>query len=433
MTYEQDISSCLSDAIGSGGLGRAQFDSLLAGLIPAFEALRAHHADNSLPLLRLPELDDVAGLAKIAAEWREKFDSVLVLGTGGSSLGGKTLCALVQDDFGTAPGAPRLYFLENVDPHGFDRTLVALELDRTGLLVISKSGGTTETLTQLFLCLSAWKAAGIDNLPGRFLAISEPGENVLRAVCDRENIPVLDHDPKIGGRYSALSLVGVLPALMAGLDGEALRRGAGAVLRPILDGADPSDVAPAIGAAVSVGLATQNGVSQTVLMPYIDRLASFSKWCRQLWAESLGKDGRGTTPIDALGTVDQHSQLQLYLDGPRDKMFTVIMLDRAGAGGRVDPVLAKDPALDYLAGRTMGDLIDAEQRAMAQTLIDCGRPTRIFRLEALNEETLGALMMHFMLETILAAHLFGIDPFDQPAVEQGKILTRQYLAETGST
>jgi glucose-6-phosphate isomerase len=168
-------------------------------------------------------------------------------------------------------------------------------------------------------------------------------------------------------------------------------------------------------------------VAITVLMPYVDRLAHFGQWYRQLWAESLGKGGNGTTPVRAMGPVDQHSQLQLYLDGPRDKMFTLIQLKVAGQGPRVDPTLAEDPALYYLADRTMGDLVEAEQRATAETLARNGRPVRIFRLERLDESVLGALMMHFMIETVIASNLVGVDPFNQPAVEEGKVLTRDYL------
>jgi glucose-6-phosphate isomerase len=163
-------------------------------------------------------------------------------------------------------------------------------------------------------------------------------------------------------------------------------------------------------------------------MPYADRLATFGLWYRQLWAESLGKDGKGTTPIRALGTVDQHSQLQLYLDGPGDKMFTLLMLDQAGRG---EKMASADSALAYLAGRTMGDLLEAEQRATAESLVLRGRPTRIIRLDRLDAERLGALFMHFILETLVAAELLGVSAFGQPAVEQGKVLARRYLGEMG--
>jgi glucose-6-phosphate isomerase len=173
------------------------------------------------------------------------------------------------------------------------------------------------------------------------------------------------------------------------------------------------------------------GLSQTVLMPYVDRLAAFGLWFRQLWAESLGKDGSGTTPIRALGTVDQHSQLQLYLGGPRDKLYTLITVSSAGVGRLVERALAEDERLGYLVGSSLGDLLDAESRATYETLARHGRPTRLIALDRLDEEGLGALFMHFMLETILTARLIGVDPFDQPAVEEGKVLARRYLAGEG--
>jgi glucose-6-phosphate isomerase len=201
------------------------------------------------------------------------------------------------------------------------------------------------------------------------------------------------------------------------------------VLEATIAAQQPQRSEPAVGAALTVALGRSRGVTQTVLMPYVDRLGHFGLWFRQLWAESLGKDGKGSTPIRALGTVDQHSQLQLYLAGPRDKVFTLVMLDVAATGGTVSPAFADAPQLAYLAGRSMGDLLDAEQRATAASLVRQGRPTRIFRLARLDEQTLGGLLMHFMLETMIAAELLGVDAFDQPAVEEGKVLARQYLGE----
>ena len=164
-------------------------------------------------------------------------------------------------------------------------------------------------------------------------------------------------------------------------------------------------------------------------MPYCDRLGYFGFWYRQLWAESLGKGGNGTTPVRAMGTVDQHSQLQLYLGGAPDKMFTVLILDTAGKGKPIAPAsLGGDKALAYLENQSLGDLLLAEAEATAVTLVKNGRPTRIMRIATLDERVMGALMMHYMLETMFAAHLLGVDAFDQPAVEEGKILTRQYLA-----
>ena len=432
MPYDQICTNCFADAIGPTGLERDGYEAALAETPAALAALKAAKHDNSLPLLHLPAaVDDLAQLRDVANRFRTDFDDVVVLGTGGSSLGGQTICALADRGFGPLPGAPRLWFMDNVDPDTFQVLLAALDLRRTGFLVISKSGSTAETLTQMLICMEAVAQSVSGDLGHHFTAVTEPGDNVLRRLAARHSMATLDHDPGVGGRYSALSLVGLLPTMMAGLDGAAVRRGAAEVLDRALSGSLPEDIPPAVGAAISVGLLRQRGVATTVLMPYIDRLAHFGLWYRQLWAESLGKDGTGTTPIRAVGTVDQHSQLQLYLAGPADKMFTVVMLDCAGTGATVDATLAGDEALDYLRGRTMGDLMDAEQRATAETLARNGRPTRLIRLASLDEAEMGGLMMHFMLETIIAAHLLGVDPFDQPAVEEGKVLTRSYLAAMG--
>lgn len=431
MTYVQDLSACFGDALGAVGISESAFTEAVRATAPALDRLRAQAADGSLPLLALPgRSDDLETLAPIAERYRG-LDDVVVLGTGGSSLGGQALCAL-----GTDPDAPRLHFLDNIDPDRFDAVMACLEPARTGLIVISKSGGTAETLTQFFAALPRLSAGDDAHLGDRVLLITEPGDRPLRRLGMRYGLPILDHDPKVGGRFSALSLVGMLPAMIAGVDVAAIRAGAGAVLDGALATDDPSLVPPATGAALNVVYARERDVVQSVLMPYSDILEPFGRWYRQLWAESLGKEGHGTTPIPAVGAVDQHSQLQLYLGGPNDKLYTLVLADRRGTGARVDPSLAEDLMADggplaYLAGRTMGDLMEAEQRATAETLARNGRPVRILGLPRVDARGLGALMMHYMLETIIAAHLLGVDPFDQPAVEEGKVLARETMARMG--
>ena len=163
-------------------------------------------------------------------------------------------------------------------------------------------------------------------------------------------------------------------------------------------------------------------------MAYADRLERLTRWYVQLWAESLGKDGKGTTPLAAIGPVDQHSQLQLFIAGPRDKLFTVVTVDTAGRGPRIEADLATLAGEPDFGGRTMGDLVAAQGRATAETLARNGCPVRTLHLSRADEAGLGELLMHFMLETIIAAHLLGVDPFDQPAVEEGKVLAKKYLA-----
>ena len=428
MSYKQSIDNCLAAAIGERGLGDTELAAALGEARGGLAQLRAWHGDGALPLLRLPgRRDDLAALRPVIGRYRDGFDNVLVLGTGGSSLGGRALCALAP-----AGAGPRIHFLENTDPWSFAAAFERLDLERTGVIAISKSGGTSETMMQFAATLARYRAAlGESAMGHQFTVITEPANNPMRRLAGRFGLFCLDHDPGIGGRFSALSLVGLLPAAIAGVDIGAVRDGAAQVLDAALAADDPKDSPPALGAAVSVALARHHGIAATVLMAYADALRDTALWFRQLWAESLGKDGRGTIPVDAVGTVDQHSQLQLWLGGPADKMFTIVTAPSQGAGDRTDPEMLSDiPELGWLAGRTLGDLLDAHARGTADALAANGRPVRLMRLDALDERSLGALMMHCMLETIIAAHIMAVDPFDQPAVEQGKVRARRYMDET---
>jgi len=433
--YSHVIDDALEERVGKKGLARASLDRAMAELRPALDKVRHWRDSNELPILRLPaRRDDLAAL-KPHAEHFARFEHVIIMGMGGSSLSGKALVALKDQGFGPTKGRPRLWFMDNVDPATYTELLARLPLDRTGVIAISKSGGTPETLVQLMVVLEPLEAkVGKKALGDHVIAITEATDNPLRRLASRIGSAILDHDPKIGGRYSALSLVGMLPAMIAGLDCTLVREGAASVLDPVLATNDAAGIAPALGAALTVGLAREKDINIAVLMPYVDRLNTFAFWYRQIWAESLGKQGVGTTPAVALGTVDQHSQVQLYLGGPADKLFTLVIQDTEGQGAKLAPaMLGGDKALDYLANRTMGDLLKAEAEATAATLANNGRPVRLIRLPAVDERAMGALMMHFMLETILAAELWGIDAFDQPAVEEAKVLTRQYLSQRRRT
>ncbi|MFZ2019579.1 MAG: glucose-6-phosphate isomerase [Methyloceanibacter sp.] len=441
MPLTQSVEGCLESAIGALGLPQASLDKNLKTLEPRLASLRKAHAEGNLPLLRVPEWRDDIEAARAALKKLSHGARTLVFfGTGGSSLGGQTLAQLggwgiPGDDKHGSEERPRTRFYDNLDARTLELSLAGLDLKTARFVVISKSGGTPETLVQFSAAIEAVRKAGLAaQIPELFLAVTEPAANGkangLRVLCEHFSIPVLDHDPKIGGRFSGLTNVGLLPALARGLDVVALREGAQGVIDALLDAKSAGGFAPAIGAAVAVGLAKERGVRANIMLPYSDRLSRFAAWYVQLWGESLGKDGEGTTPVAALGPVDQHSQLQLYLDGAPQHFITIIREDCAGRGPRVPADLAKLTGADYLAGHTAGDLVAAQQRAIPEALIAAGRPVRTIDLGMLDERALGALMMHFMLETILSAHLLGVDPFDQPAVESGKVLTRRYLAGT---
>ena len=323
--------------------------------------------------------------------------------------------------------------MDNLDPVSFATLLDKLPLATSRFVAISKSGGTGETLMQTIAVLSALEGARLKGLTDKLmLGLSEPGKpgkrNGLRDLLAAYNVPMLDHHTGVGGRFSVLSNVGLLPAALLGLDIAAIRQGAARALAPVLAKKKAADVPAALGAALSIAAAETKGKSNTVLMAYADKLANLTRWYVQLWAESLGKDGKGTTPIAALGPVDQHSQLQLFIAGPRDKLFTVVTTDRAGLGPRIDAELAKVAGEPGLGNKTIGDLVAAQGRATAETLAKNGCPVRTIHMPKIDEAHLGELLMHFMLETIIAAQLIGVDAFDQPAVEEGKVLAKQYLA-----
>jgi len=437
MTIQQSIDSALEKNIGAHGIDDGALREALSRAEGALETLRARHADGGLPLLQLPaRRDDISPLNDRARQLADRATDVVLLGTGGSSLGGQTLAQLAWHGVpgvGALRPAPRLHFLDNIDPESYAELLKRLPHATTRFVAISKSGGTAETLMQTIAALSALKAQNLGpRIPDLFLGLTEPDKpgkrNGLRELLAHHKVPCLDHDTGVGGRFSALTNVGLLPASMLGLDIAAVRAGAALALAPVLAMKPAADVPAALGAALAVSLAETKGKSISVLMAYTDRLERFTRWYVQLWAESLGKDGKGTTPVAALGPVDQHSQVQLYLGGPRDKLFTVVTLNGAGLGPRMDAELAKVAGEPDFAGKTLGDLVAAEGRATAETLAKNGCPVRMLHLAKLDEESLGELMMHFMLETIIAAHLLGVDAFDQPAVEEGKVLAKKYLS-----
>jgi glucose-6-phosphate isomerase len=438
MPLQQNIDSARAEKIGTHGVTRGALDDVLKRSEAALGWVRDAHETSKLPLLRFPaKTNDLDEIENAAARLRAGATDVVVLGVGGSSLGGQTLAQLagvgVRGTEAFRP-APRLHFMDNLDPVTYGALLEQLPLATTRFIAISKSGGTGETLMQTAAALSAVKAAGLESRIGElFVGISEvvkPGkQNGLRDLLG-SSVQVLEHDPGVGGRYSALTNVGLLPAAVLGLDIKAIRAGAAMALAPVLAGRAAAEVPAALGAALNVA-AAQAGKNVTVLMAYADKLERLSRWYVQLWAESLGKDGKGTTPLGATGPVDQHSQLQLFIAGPRDKLFTVITVAGAGFGPRIDPALAQRCGEPDFGGRTIGDLVAAQGRATADTLARNGCPVRTMHVEKLDETSLGALMMHFMLETIIAARLTGVDAFDQPAVEEGKVLAKQYLAAKG--
>lgn len=355
-----------------------------------------------------------------------QFYDVVVLGIGGSSLGAVAL----RSALGSHGTTPRLHVLDNVDPATFSALLARVSLDRTLWCVVSKSGGTVETLSQYAIVRERLAAAGL--AASKHLAIvTDPAEGPLRALARRDNIPAFAVPANVGGRYSVLTPVGLLPAALAGYDTTALIAGAQAMLdrcaTPTL-GENPAG----IFAALHWRAHQRAGQGTHVLMPYSDQLRDVAPWFVQLWAESLGKmdaDGMpvGPTPLGARGATDQHSLLQLLMQGPVDKVVAFVRVASRAVDITV-PLKGDIPeAAAFMRGRTLGELLDAEADATAGALARAGRPSLSITLDACDAHSVGELLMMLMLATVYAGALYRVNPFDQPGVELGKKLAKEAL------
>jgi glucose-6-phosphate isomerase len=376
----------------------------------------------------------------------QAHDHVLVLGIGGSALGTKALLNALRppawnelDDEGR-DFFPRLTVLENIDPVSVAAALARIDPRRVLVNVISKSGGTAETMAQ-YLVVRAWLEQALGPAAYRHLVFTtDPARGALRELAQRERIATLDVPPDVGGRFSVLSPVGLLPAALVGIDIEGLLEGAGRAL----DRSEADDLLQnpaALYAALHWEADVALGANVHVVMPYADQLRNFAEWYRQLWAESLGKRvdraGRtvnvGPTPVAAVGATDQHSQVQLFMEGPFDKVITFVTVEDFGQDVEIPrPSASALPSdLEYLPGHTLGELLQAEYRATSAALTQMGRMNCTLRLPDLSAATVGEALMFLQVATGYAGAWYGIDPFDQPGVELGKRLTFAAMRRPG--
>lgn len=422
---KQDITGCISPSAKAGFITDSTVKANQAKLTNACKGLAALRQTGKLPMLDMPYSEaDFPDLEALCKRIRA-FKHCVILGAGGSSLGGQLLAAFMQTPF--RDSSPKLYFVDNVDPLTLRSMLTDIPLKETFYLSISKSGGTAETLLQTNLVIDALiKSVGKDAPAKQMAIITIPESNPLRRMADKHSIPTLPHDPNVGGRFSVLSLVGLIPALLAGADIAQIRKGAASVLDDVFSSMEQS--VPAQGAALHMAM-MEAGCRVNVLMPYSDRLRLLGNWYVQTWDESLGKTALCSKASPAIGSVDQHSQLQLFLSGPRDKLITFLRFESADRGDAIPAFDAAESSLTYMSGKKTGDLIACQQRATLQTLKANQVPVRELIFDVLNEFALGQMLMHFMMETVLTADLLGVNAYDQPAVEEGKVLAREYMGK----
>ena len=437
---------------GTHGLPRARLAELTKRFAGVQAEVRRRRSAGEYGFYKLVDQGETLREIKAFAEGLgQAHDHVLVLGIGGSALGTKALLTALRrpawnewDDEGRE-FYPRLTVLENVDPTTINAALRRIDPRRVLVNVISKSGGTAETMAQ-YLVVRAWLEEALGPAAHRHLVFTtDPTRGALREIAARDAVATVSVPPEVGGRYSVLSPVGLLPAALVGIDVDALLTGAArAVERAEADDLlrNPAALYAALQWAADVDL----GARIDVLMPYTDRLREFAEWYRQLWAESLGKRVSragevvhvGPTPVAAIGATDQHSQVQLLMEGPFDKVITFAVVDDLGEDVRIPPMGDDVPGiqplpadLSYLAGHSLGELLAAEYEATATALAQMGRMSCTLRLPDLGTATFGELVMFFQIAAGYAGEWYGIDPFDQPGVELGKQLTYAAMGRPG--
>lgn len=437
---------------GVHGLPRARVAALSTRFGEVQAEVRRRRAAGEYGFYALiDQAETVREITTFAEGLGQAHDHVLVLGIGGSALGAKSLLTALRRpawnelDDDSREFFPRLTVLENVDPTTIGAALARIDPRRVLVNVISKSGGTAETMAQ-YLVVRAWLEDALGAAAHRHLVFTtDPARGALREIAARDGIATLSVPPAVGGRFSVLSPVGLLPAALVGVDIEALLAGA----RRAVERADADELLgnpAALYAALHWAADTELNARIHVLMPYTDRLRDFAEWYRQLWAESLGKrvdrTGRevhtGPTPVAAVGATDQHSQVQLFMEGPYDKVITFAVVDDLGEDVRIPPppddvpgVAPLPPDLAYLSGRSLGELLRAEYEATATALAQMGRMSCTLRLPDLSASSFGEAVMFFQIATGYAGAWYGIDPFDQPGVELGKRLTYAAMGRPG--
>ena len=369
----------------------------------------------------------------------------MVLGIGGSALGARALHqALCHPQHNKFPMARRqhkagLWVADNIDPDYLYGLLDGLDMRRTGFNVISKSGNTAETLAQFLWIYNLLKGRlGEAKARERLVITTDPERGPLRSLVAQEHLASLAVPSNVGGRFSVLTAVGLLPAVLTGIDAEELLAGARFMDQRLQDA--PVDQNPAYRlAALFYLFATAKARPILVFMPYASTLAGMADWFCQLWAESLGKRldlkgnvvNAGSTPVRALGTTDQHSQLQLYMEGPPDKLITFLAVDKFRHQLEIPDLYPDQEALSYLGGHAMNDLLQGERQATAFNLTKAGRPNLTLHLPEINPFTIGQLIYLLEMVTVAAAFLFGVNAFDQPGVEGGKQTTYGLMGRRG--
>jgi glucose-6-phosphate isomerase len=442
-----DYGRLMAEAVGAAGLTEADLEALSPAAALAHQEIQARRASGEMGFLDLPGTleAEAARIREQADHFAAHFHNLVVLGIGGSALGTRALAsALLKPYYNLRDrrdrGArPRLFVADNIDPDQFEGLLEICDPETTCFNVISKSGGTAETMSQFLAARQLLRdRLGEKGYRDRMIVTTDPKKGVLREIVDQERLLSFPVPANVGGRFSVLSAVGLFPAAMVGIDIQALLQGAAGMERRCREADWRRNPGYVLGALLYLA-AVKMKRNLVVVMPYASSLLETAEWFQQLWAESLGKEkdrqGRvvhaGSTPVRALGVTDQHSQLQLYGEGPEDKVILFLNLEKFARTCPIPSAFADKESLAYLGGHSLSELIQAEALATEAALTRQGRPSLKLILPELSAEVMGQLILMAEAATVFAGGLWQINPLDQPGVEAGKQYTYGLMGRKG--
>ena len=441
MRIRLDFNNVMQDFI-DGGFSQKNFDDLSDKITNAANQLDFKRANGQMDWRNLPYNQPVDEILDYAAQVQKNFESIVVLGIGGSALGPIALQQAINHPYyNELPHEkrkfPKFYVADNVDPERLVYLFDVIDLDKTLFIVISKSGSTSETMSQFMIIKDMLeKELGKENAKSHIVCITDSEKGNLIKIAKNENYKTFYIPAGVGGRFSQLSPVGLLPAAICGIDIKELLAGAAFMDEACKN--NPQKNIAAMYATINY-LAMQNGQNITVMMPYADSLKYISDWYAQLWAESLGKsvdnDGKvvnvGQTPVKALGVTDQHSQIQLYNEGPYDKIITFISVENYRETITIPKIFEDMPAVGFLGGATHNELIQVEHYTTERALAKLNRMNMTIILPHVNEFVIGQLFYMLEVATAFAGELLNINAFNQPGVEEAKNLTYGVFGKPG--
>ncbi|MCB5266680.1 MAG: glucose-6-phosphate isomerase [Candidatus Cloacimonetes bacterium] len=399
----------------------------------ADQDIRRERQADILGFYTLPEYD-TKHIKSYVSQLDPEFDTMVVLGIGGSALGNKALYNALKTELGLKR---KLFVYDNVDPVYLQEILDSIDLQHCVFNVITKSGTTAETMAGYMILLDLIKKKFPQDYRKRVVITTDREKGFLRQVINNEGYSSFIVPDNVGGRFSVLTDVGLLSSAFVGMDIDKLLWGAGQMRQRCENQAILEN--PAYLNGLLHFLYMREGKNVSVMMPYSNSLYDFADWYRQLWAESLGKrydrKGRevfvGQTPVKALGTTDQHSQVQLYAEGPRDKVFTFLTVEKFQHDFVIPNLHPERPEVSYLGGKKLSELLNAERFATEIALTRAGRPNCNLIFPEISEETLGEAIMMYEIQTVFTGKLLNIDPLDQPGVEAGKVATYALMGKAG--